>query len=59
MFNWIIDFNIKLGSLNLIEEKVEDGLEYIGTGDKILNRTPLFWTLRSTTNNETEKLLEG
>ena len=37
---WIKDFNIKPDTLNLIEEKVENSLECIGTGDNFLNRTP-------------------
>jgi hypothetical protein len=34
---WIKDFNIKPDTLNLIEEKVENSLEPIYTGD--INRT--------------------
>ena len=37
---WIKDLNIKPNTLNLIEEKVESMLEYIGTGDHFLNITP-------------------
>ena len=34
--------------LNLIEEKVRDSLEPIGTGENFLNRTPMTQALRST-----------
>jgi hypothetical protein len=36
---WIKDVNIKPDALNLIEEKVGNTLESIGTGDEFLNRT--------------------
>ena len=49
-FKWIKDFNIKPDTLNLIEEKVGSTLEYIGTGDHILNITPVAQTLRETIN---------
>jgi hypothetical protein len=45
---WIKDFNIKLDTLNLIEEKVGNSLELIGTRDNFLNRTPIALTLGST-----------
>jgi hypothetical protein len=32
-FEWNKDFNIKSDTLNLIEEKVRNSLEHIGTGD--------------------------
>ena len=57
---WIKDLNIKPDTLNLIEEKVENNLEYIGTGDKFPNSTPKALVLRSTIDmvtNETAKLL--
>ena len=37
---WTKNLNIKSGTLNLIEEKLENRLECIGTGDNFLNRTP-------------------
>ena len=37
---WSKSLNIKLDTWNLIEEKVENFLERIGTGDKFLNRIP-------------------
>jgi hypothetical protein len=40
--------NIKLETLNLIEEKVGNSLKHIGTGHKFLNRTPMAQALRST-----------
>jgi hypothetical protein len=42
---WIKNRNIKL---DLMEEKVGNSLEWIGTGDKFLNRTPMAQALRST-----------
>ena len=45
---WIKDLNIKLNILNLIEEKVGNTLECIGTGDKFLNRISMASALRST-----------
>jgi hypothetical protein len=47
---WIKDLNIKQTILNLIEEKVEDSLDCIGTGDNLLKRTLLAQALRSTMN---------
>jgi len=44
------DLNIKPGTLNLIEEKVEKSLELIGTGRNFLNRTPMTHALRSRIN---------
>ena len=39
MSKWIKELNIKLDTLNLIEEKVGNTLEPIGAGDNFLNRT--------------------
>jgi hypothetical protein len=36
---WIKDLHIKPETLKLIEEKVVKSLEYMGSGDKFLNRT--------------------
>ncbi|KAL6059522.1 hypothetical protein STEG23_011195 [Scotinomys teguina] len=47
---WMKDLNRKPDTLNLIEEKVRNSLEFIGTGDNFLNRLPLVLTLKSTTN---------
>ena len=44
---WIKDFNIKPDILNLIEEKVGKSLELIGTGENVLNRTPMAYAPRS------------
>ena len=44
----INELNIKPDTLNLIEEKVRNTLEHIGTGDNFLNRTPMSQALRST-----------
>jgi hypothetical protein len=41
------DPNIKPETLNLIEEKVRNSLELIGTGENFLNRTPMAQALRS------------
>ena len=47
---WIKDLNISLVTLNLIEEKVGNNLEYIDAGDNFLNRTLVAQILRSTIN---------
>ena len=49
-FRWIKDLNIKPATLNLIEEKVGNALERIGTGGHFLNITPAAQTLRETIN---------
>jgi hypothetical protein len=41
---WIKDFNIKPDTLNLLEEKVGNAFECIGTGDNFLNRTSVSQT---------------
>ncbi|KAL6091912.1 hypothetical protein STEG23_030279 [Scotinomys teguina] len=48
--NWIKDLNINPDTLNLIEEKVGNTLECIGTGDHFLNITPTAQTLSATIN---------
>ena len=45
-YKWIKNFTIKLGILNLIDEKVENTLEYIGTGDNFLHRTLMAQAVR-------------
>ena len=45
---WIKDLNIKPDTLNLIEEKVGNSLECVGTGDNFLNRTLMAQSLSST-----------
>ncbi|WP_254797632.1 hypothetical protein [Geopseudomonas aromaticivorans] len=47
---WIKDLNINPATLNLLEDKVGNTLELIGTGDHFLNITPVAQTLRSTIN---------
>jgi hypothetical protein len=47
---WVKDLNIKLDTLNLIEEKVGNSFECIGTRDNFLNRTSMAQALRSTIN---------
>jgi hypothetical protein len=47
---WLKDLTIKLDTLNLIENKMRNSLEHIGTGDNFLNRTPTAQALRSTLN---------
>ena len=44
---WIKVLHIKPDTLNLIEEKVGESLEYLGPGEKFLNRTPMAYALRS------------
>jgi hypothetical protein len=45
---WIMDLNLKSDTLNLIEERVGNTVEHIGTGEYFLNRTPVAQVLRST-----------
>ena len=45
---WVKDLNIKPDTLNLIEEKVEKSLKFIGTVGNFLNRTPVTQDLRPT-----------
>jgi hypothetical protein len=40
----------KIGTPNLIGEKVENSFEFTDTGDNILNRTPMAQALKSTIN---------
>ena len=47
---WVKDFNIKLTTLNLIEEKVGSTLKLIGIGDHFLNINPVAQTLRAAIN---------
>jgi hypothetical protein len=49
-FKWIKDLHTKPDTLNLIEEKVGKSLEHMGTGEHFLNRTPMNYALRSTTD---------
>ena len=42
--------NIKLDTLNLIEEKVQKGLKLIGTERDFVNRTSLAQVIRPTIN---------
>ena len=44
---WIKDLYIKPDTLKLIEEKVGKSLEYLGTEENFLNRTPMAYALRS------------
>jgi hypothetical protein len=45
---WIKDLPIKPDTLNLIEEKVEKSLKYLGTGENFLNKIVMAYTLRAT-----------
>lgn len=45
------DIEIRSDSLNLIEEKIRNVLEIIGSGKEFLNRTPIAQALRSRINN--------
>jgi phage-related protein len=47
---WIKDLNIKLNTPSLINEKVGNSLECIGTGDSFLNRSSTTHALRLTIN---------
>jgi hypothetical protein len=44
---WIKERHIKPETLKLIEEKVGESLEDVGTGEKFLNRTAMACALRS------------
>jgi hypothetical protein len=45
-----MNLHIKPRTLKLIEEKVGESLEHMGTGEIFLNRTPRTYVLKSTTN---------
>jgi hypothetical protein len=47
---WIKGLHIKPDTLKLIEEKLRESLEHMGTGGMFLNRTPMSYTLRSRIN---------
>ena len=40
-YEWIKDLHIKPDTLKLIEKKLGNTLEDMGTGEKLLNRTPI------------------
>jgi hypothetical protein len=42
---WIKELHKKTDTQKLIEEKVGKSLEHMSTGEKILNRTPMFYAL--------------
>jgi hypothetical protein len=44
---WIKELHIKPETLKLIEEKVGESLEDMGTGEKFLKRTPMACAVRS------------
>jgi hypothetical protein len=44
---WIKKLHIKPDTLKLIEEKVGKSLEYMGTGEKFLNRTAMACAVKS------------
>jgi hypothetical protein len=44
---WIKELHIKPDTLKLIEEKVGESLEDMGTSEKFLNRTPMTCSVRS------------
>jgi hypothetical protein len=44
---WIKDLYIKPDTLKVVEEKLGKSFEYMGTGEEFLNRTPMFYALRS------------
>ena len=46
-FKCVKDLNIKPETLNLIEEKVRNSLELVGTRDNMLNRTTIAQASRS------------
>ena len=48
-FKWTKNLKIKLDTLSVIEEKGRSSLDYIGTGENILNRSPMTKALISST----------
>lgn len=46
----IKDLNINQSIVNLIDEKIGDSPELIGTGEDVMDRTPFSQALRSTIN---------
>jgi hypothetical protein len=44
---WIKDIHKKTSYTEIIEEKVKKSLEYMGKGEKLLNRTTITYALRS------------
>ena len=56
---WIKNLNIKLDTLNLIEEKVGKSHELIGKGKSFLNRIPMTHALRSTIDKRELMKLES
>jgi hypothetical protein len=47
---WIKDLHTKPDILKLTEQKVGNSLEHMGTGEIILNRTSIYYALRSRIN---------
>jgi hypothetical protein len=47
---WVKELYIKPETLKLIEEKVGKSLRHVGRGGKFLNRTPMAYTPKSTTD---------
>jgi hypothetical protein len=47
---WIKELHIELETLKLIEKKVVKRLEYMGTGEKVLNRATMACAVRSRIN---------
>jgi hypothetical protein len=43
---WVKELNIKPDTLNLIEERMEKSLEFIGTGENFLNKIPAAHALK-------------
>lgn len=46
--NWMKDSHVRPKALNLIQEKVGDTLQLVGTGKDLLNRTSVVQALRPT-----------
>ena len=49
-YKWIKDLSINQASLNLIEKKVENSLEFKAIGGYFINTEPVAQTLRATIN---------
>ena len=49
-FKWTKDFNLRPDTLNLIEEKVRNSVELVGTGKDFPNRTQRAKAVKMTIN---------
>jgi hypothetical protein len=50
---WIKDLDVRSETVKFIQEKLGDALDYIGTGNNFMNRTPIARHLKVLTNGTT------